>query len=749
MEALHAAGILGVVFCQALAFAQEPFAPREELRGLERIAGEIARSGRPDEWGELLSTLANLGLPSKDLATLRAAGEKDLARAKKRSADTSRIRKAITDAAALLSKRLATCEPEERKLRFAELLCALDSNLAVANETLRRELHEGRWSMVGESKRAQRRNEINRALQDARRLPVDIQVLQSRGDEPDAEKTGGALLARVLQRPFVTAKYGGLVVHSARTPEQTKRILEHTLRAHAVASYVAGGALRIADPKPTFSVMLDSKVDYETAIRVAKQGGWIDDKTAAQAPLLAGFYTENKVLVDLAKMEADSESALLVDLDEGRFTTPALTAGHLNWVCKAFLGTSIPSYSYETTTERSKKPPSTLSGDPRALLERETAFHLAQAGLAGSRTFIRYLAAHREDPPWSNAMKSQIGEIQGEDLLKAMLVAEYLMEESDLKKLDELLRKLPAGGSIPERIEKAMGEPLPTFEERWRQWIVGFPEGLAQKLAVNAVSMDPADATALGHLNGIRIRAFEGAAGFVRDCKPITLDVELSNSCRAHAMYLENHPEMAAKWPDAHEENPEHADWSAVGAWAGGHSVIAPGDGDGLSAIESWMGTFYHRLPLIDPGLLRVGLGISGDCVVMDSGSMVEFINEDWHVGWPPENATNVPTRFVPELPNPVPGEDQSKFGYPITLQVGVSTDGSEVEVDMRLLDGTEVVPCWFSSPQKPTYVELAPAGAFCLIPKQRLRSSTTYTVEAVFRRDQKRVAWTFRTGSK
>jgi hypothetical protein len=556
-------------------------------------------------------------------------------------------------------------------------------------------------------------------------------------------------MAQVLKRPFVTAKYGGLVVHSARTPEQTKRILEHTLRAHAVANFVAGGALRIPDPKPTLSLMLDSKVDYQTAIRVAAEGGWIDDKIAEQAQLLAGFYTKNQILVDLARMEVEAESALLVNLNEGRFSTPALTAGHLNWVCKAFLGTSIPTFTYETTTERSKKPPATLSGDPRALLERETAFHLAQAGLAGSRTFIRYLAAHREDPPWSNAMKSQIGEIEGEDLLKAMLVAEYLMEESDLKKLDDVLRKLPAGGSIPERIEKALGEPLPAFEERWRQWIVGLPDGLAQKLNAKASSLDPGDADALGHLNGIRIKAYEGVSGFVRERQPIGLDVELSNSCRAHAKYLENHPEMAAKWPDAHEENPEHTDWSAAGAWAGGHSVIAPGDGDGVSAIESWMGTFYHRLPLLDPGLLRVGLGISGDCVVMDSGSMVEFVNQDWHVGWPPENASNVPTRFVPELPNPVPGEDQSKFGYPITLQVGVSIDGSEVEVDMRLLDGSEVVPCWFSSPQKPTYVELAPAGAYCLIPKQRLKASTTYTVEAVFRRDQKRVVWTFRTGSK
>ena len=93
-----------------------------------------------------------------------------------------------------------------------------------------------------------------------------------------------------------------------------------------------------------------------------------------------------------------------------------------------------------------------------------------------------------------------------------------------------------------------------------------------------------------------------------------------------------------------------------------------------------------------------------------------------------------------------MPGEDQSRFGYPITLQVGVRANQSEAEVTMRLLDGTKEVPCWFSSPQQPTYAELAPAGAFCLIPKAHLKSGTTYTVVIRFVREQRDLTWSFRT---
>ena len=92
----------------------------------------------------------------------------------------------------------------------------------------------------------------------------------------------------------------------------------------------------------------------------------------------------------------------------------------------------------------------------------------------------------------------------------------------------------------------------------------------------------------------------------------------------------------------------------------------------------------------------------------------------------------NVPRTFAPELPHPVPGEDQGTRGYPITLQVDYEVD-PVVTLTLRRgkgRDGREV-PCHYSTPQAPTNPELAPKGAYCLIPKAHLEPNTDYTVVA------------------
>src|SRR6185503_6961817 len=128
---------------------------------------------------------------------------------------------------------------------------------------------------------------------------------------------------------------------------------------------------------------------------------------------------------------------------------------------------------------------------------------------------------------------------------------------------------------------------------------------------------------------------------------------------------------------------------------------------------DGWMATFYHRLPLLEPGLVRIGWALEGGIAVLDAGSLVAPPEESWFVRWPPFNGSGIPRRFPGELPNPVPGEDQSQWGYPVTLQFLEYTPDPDVK--MRLYAGTSrsapEVPCWYSTPQKPTNTDLAPAG--------------------------------------
>jgi hypothetical protein len=55
-------------------------------------------------------------------------------------------------------------------------------------------------------------------------------------------------------------------------------------------------------------------------------------------------------------------------------------------------------------------------------------------------------------------------------------------------------------------------------------------------------------------------------------------------------------------------------------------------------------------------------------------------------------------------------------------------------------------VDCWYSSPQKPTNPDSAPAQSFCLIPKNPLQPKTRYTAVATWEGLAKPLQWAFTT---
>ena len=163
------------------------------------------------------------------------------------------------------------------------------------------------------------------------------------------------------------------------------------------------------------------------------------------------------------------------------------------------------------------------------------------------------------------------------------------------------------------------------------------------------------------------------------------------------------------------------------------------------------MGTFYHRLPLLDPGLLRIGFGMERGTAVLDSGSMVAPVHSKTWAVWPPPDGAAIGRRLAPELPNPVPGADQSGWGYPITFQ-WFGPDAAP-SITLQLFRDLQLLPCYFSSPGAPTNPDLAPRGAFCLIPKATLEPGVTYLVGASglpgdgAGKPPGKVSWRFTTG--
>ena len=120
------------------------------------------------------------------------------------------------------------------------------------------------------------------------------------------------------------------------------------------------------------------------------------------------------------------------------------------------------------------------------------------------------------------------------------------------------------------------------------------------RTAGEAEPADDAPAAALAALNAYRRRA--GLA-------PVTLDADLSKGCRLHAVYLvKNIGRPAVQGLGMHEEDASLPGATPEGKHAGRSSVISiDPESDGGAAVDGWMDTLYHRIPLINPDLKKIG----------------------------------------------------------------------------------------------------------------------------------------------
>ena len=291
---------------------------------------------------------------------------------------------------------------------------------------------------------------------------------------------------------------------------------------------------------------------------------------------------------------------------------PCLAAGHLNWVCLSYLGTSIPTIAWREMLEEGGDDGGKTRDTPIERAERIELLKLAQGGIMGTRAYLRYLTVRDQDPAWSQSMVDQVGKVVGDDLLKSTVVVDYLQE---LGTLQDLLKKTAREPFAPPRFVEALGEPLGDFEARWTAWLLDRSRGLIQRLdaPVAKRKLTADEKKLLAHLDKLRMQTL-GSDEYSR----LKISEELGGGCRLHAEYLVKYPEQAAAWPDAHEQYPDKEGFTPEGNRAGLSSVIAPGVASGVEAVDAWMATFYHRLPLLDPGLLRVGYALEGGVAVLD-----------------------------------------------------------------------------------------------------------------------------------
>lgn len=231
-----------------------------------------------------------------------------------------------------------------------------------------------------------------------------------------------------------------------------------------------------------------------------------------------------------------------------------------------------------------------------------------------------------------------------------------------------------------------------------------------------------------------QVNFFRKAAG----CAPVEVDLALCEGAMAHARFLwinDGNPKLEEM--GVHEEKPGMPGWTEEGAKCAPNCNIWWGNPD--EAVEKWMATFYHRVPLLATKLAKIGVGKKdgtrrGDVMVLDclSGYDDTRADEPKLVLYPAPDQKNVPRAFAGETPDPLPAGSRGTAGYPVTF---TAFDASKREIAnvtvARLLgpDGKEV-PCHLSTPQAPARADFTQWNTVCLIPKDSLSAKTRYTVE-------------------
>ena len=223
-------------------------------------------------------------------------------------------------------------------------------------------------------------------------------------------------------------------------------------------------------------------------------------------------------------------------------------------------------------------------------------------------------------------------------------------------------------------------------------------------------------------------------------------DAKLSAGCLAHAKYLlANFDHHMSKGLSMHSEVEGREGFSKDGAEAGKASNIHYVEP--VESVDGLMATLFHRIPLLNPELAKVGIGLAQGksnppwvvCVDVMRGLPPLDAGPVRATLYPAENQKDVPLEFGGERPTPIPDDKDGKAGFPVTATF--REDNTVADVTATLKDGAgKEVPVWLSTPEKPANPD-GQRNSVALIPQDPLQPGATYTVTIAAKANGK--AWT------
>jgi hypothetical protein len=128
---------------------------------------------------------------------------------------------------------------------------------------------------------------------------------------------------------------------------------------------------------------------------------------------------------------------------------------------------------------------------------------------------------------------------------------------------------------------------------------------------------------------------------------PVVADPDLTRGCELHVSYLVQWAAEHGGPMLSHEEDLSLPYASEEGNRAGLDSVISYGQPNIGSAVDGWVNTLYHRLPLVHPGLERVGVAYDEAfaCVQYRRGTNNE-VRAPYPIYWPPPDVVGTDRVF-------------------------------------------------------------------------------------------------------
>jgi Cysteine-rich secretory protein family len=244
---------------------------------------------------------------------------------------------------------------------------------------------------------------------------------------------------------------------------------------------------------------------------------------------------------------------------------------------------------------------------------------------------------------------------------------------------------------------------------------------VALAASVPHAKAESADEQALRLVNHYRQRAH---------LTPVTLDQKLSAGCMEHANYMaQNLGTEAMAGLNAHSQRPDLPGASAAGAACAKAADLFPKVSNLGVAIDGFMAGLYHRRPMLDPQLERIGVGYAR----LPDGMLTAALRFEnatrkrggWPVAYPADKQADIPLEYGAEVPNPIPNHGSG--GYPITLQFPPFDKVTGVSAALGDAQGNPIA-FFLSDPEHPA-TSFGQYGMICLIPKQSLQAQQSYSV--------------------